>query len=61
MHAQTFKNQKRYNLDKTPIKPREHKRCDQTNGCPKYIEDSNQHKIESKVQRVNKAKPMITR
>ena len=25
MHAQTFKNQKRYNLDKTPIKPREHK------------------------------------
>ena len=37
------------------------KKCDKKNGSPKYIKDSNQHKIESKVQRVNKAKPMSTR
>ena len=31
----------RYNLDKTPNKPRD-------NGCPNYIKESNQHKIDSK-------------
>ena len=31
----------RYNLDKTPNKSR-------NNGCPNYIKESNQHKIDSK-------------
>ena len=28
-------------------------KCDPTNGFPNYIEDSNQHKIESKDQQMN--------
>ena len=39
----------KYNLDKTPNKSRD-------NGCPNYIKESNQHKIDSKVHQVNNAK-----
>ena len=30
--------------------------CEATKGCPNYIKESNQHKIDSKVQLVNQAK-----
>ena len=44
MHANTFKNQRRCNLDKTPSKPRyAHKGVTWHKGCPNYIKDQNQH------------------
>ena len=29
-------------------------RCDMSKGCPNHIKESNQHKIDPKVQRMNK-------
>ena len=44
MHANTFKNQKRCNLGKTPSKPRYAlKGVTRHKGCPNYIKDQNQH------------------
>ena len=47
MHAQYFQEPKEDTIwTKTPNKPRD-------NGCPNYIKESNQHKIDSKVQQMN--------
>jgi hypothetical protein len=51
-----FKRQKRYNLDKIKVKQESTQKCEATTGYPNYIKESNQHKIESKVHQVNKAK-----
>ena len=46
MHM-TFKNQTRYNLDKTPSKPKKaHTSVTRKTNCPNYIKYPNQHKSE---------------
>ncbi len=36
------------------IKQDDTQKCDMSKGCPNHIKESNQHKIDPKVQRMNK-------
>jgi hypothetical protein len=57
MHAQDFQEPKG---DKFWTKHQEEQasiqNCEATKGCPNYIKESTQHKIDSKVHQVNNAK-----
>ena len=57
MHAQYFQEPKGDIVwTKHQINQKCTQRCDARKGCPKYIKESNNHKIDSKVQQMNEAK-----
>ena len=54
MHAQDFQEPKEDTIwTKHQIKHDDTWKCDMSKDCPNHIKESNQHKIDSKVQQMN--------
>jgi hypothetical protein len=54
MHAQDFQEPKGDTIwTKNQEEQASTQNCEATKGCPNYIKESNQHKIDSKVHQVN--------
>jgi hypothetical protein len=57
MHAQDFQEPKGNTIwTKHQKEQASTQNCEAKKGCPNYIKESNQHKIDSKVHQVNKSK-----
>ena len=55
MHK-TFKNQKRYKLDKHQLNQESTHKCDKKENCPNYIKNLNQHMIEDTTLKIYQMK-----
>lgn len=54
MHARISRTKGDMIWTKHQIKQDDTQKCDMLKGCPNYIKESNQHKINPKVQQMNK-------